>query len=105
MIAGDTAFVSFGQNEFGAWIGGPNFGLKRVRRTRDPKAGWAWDSGEPLKFTAWAPYQPDNFQNDENIGGYWQDVPRNSKFGPGTVFAGGWNDSIDGESQYIYEFP
>lgn len=53
---------------------------------------YGWVSGEELSYTDWAPDQPDNWQNNELYGGFWEE-------------GGQWNDfAQDAGETYIVEW-
>ncbi|MGR9268123.1 adenylate/guanylate cyclase domain-containing protein [Rhizobium leguminosarum] len=45
---------------------GPMIGLMQDDGAAEPANGWHWVDGEPLSFTAWAPYQPGNSGGHQN---------------------------------------
>jgi hypothetical protein len=47
--------------EAGKWVHGPWIGLLQVDGAREPKGGWRWITGEPMKFANWNPGNPDNY--------------------------------------------
>lgn len=44
---------------------GPNFGLFQPENAREPAGGWQWVTGEPLEYTNWDPYAPNNVGNED----------------------------------------
>lgn len=64
---------------------GPYIGLRQTNFENEPAGGWSWTTGEPVTFSNWGPYQPDNNNSEEhfailvNRGSAWEwnDMPDN----------------------------
>jgi peptidoglycan hydrolase-like protein with peptidoglycan-binding domain len=70
LVSTDPDF--FGRATYGEGLRGPFIGLFKT------DAGWEWVTGEPLKFAAWAPDQPDNTSGWEAVGALHISRPRAS---------------------------
>jgi uncharacterized caspase-like protein len=53
------------------FLNGPWIGLFQAKGAREPKGGWQWVTGEPVTFTNWSPWAPDNHTAGENFGRFW----------------------------------
>ncbi len=70
-------------HQFGPWLGG-----YQKTGSREPNGGWTWVTGEPWKYEAWSPGEPNN------LGGGPQDKLHLIDYsGAGA----GWNDTNDAE--------
>ncbi len=84
------------------WLMGPLIGLYQQDGSREPNAGWAWVTGEPLTFTAWGPNNPDNDEGGQDWGRFFLDRERAR---PGSV-PRHWDDIVarGNHSGFIVEF-
>ena len=72
-------------------VDGAYFGLYNTGHNENGFT-YGWVSGEELTFTDWAPNQPDNWNNVELYGGFWEE-------------GGQWNDfAQDARETYIVEW-
>jgi hypothetical protein len=60
LFAKDERFIWI---EGGGQVHGPWIGLMQADGAREPKGGWRWVTGEPMKFAGWNPGNPDNFMD------------------------------------------
>ena len=51
LIRHDSGFWSPWKNE---WISGPTIGLRQREGAPEPRGGWEWVTGEPMRFVNWA---------------------------------------------------
>ncbi len=73
---------------------GPLIGLFQSPSGAEPRGGWGWTNGEPLRFTAWLPGQPNEFEKTGNkdftkLVSYIRGPKRVME----TVLADGWADT------------
>jgi hypothetical protein len=76
---------------------GPIIGLVQDAAADEPDFGWAWSNGEPLVYTNWKRYSPDNYGGNQdlaNFQGRQTNLPNPH-----------WNDTKSVTQSFIVEVP
>ena len=95
MFIGDGRFTKKDAN---GGMHGPRIGLYQIDRSREPRGGWTWTTGEPLTYTNWSKGNPDNFSKRQ----HWATCYRPKSAGRGTSMLW-WDDTSDYATSYIIE--
>jgi hypothetical protein len=100
LLAKDLDASFFEDSNVSVWFG-PWLGAERDAAAGDPQLGWTWETGEPFRYTAWAPTEPNaGLQNAETRIGYIGS-------GPDIPNAGRWADLVPNRPEvtgYVVEF-
>jgi hypothetical protein len=92
MIRVEPGLFEYGSEPDGlSWISGPKFGYSQGGGAREPTGGWQWVTGEPVTFTNWGQYQPDDHENRQDIA-HFQVFSRS---GPASLNQSTWDDASD----------
>ena len=99
LVEDEPAFFSVGRvtNAQVSYRNGPMIGL-----LKDKSGRWKWDSGEPLRYTNWERYQPNNERGKEIYTSLF--ALRSGKDEMIDVPADKWNDTCCSTHSYVLEF-
>jgi hypothetical protein len=82
---------------------GPGFGLFQSEGAAEPRGGWRWVTGEPMRYNNWARYEPNDYNGREDLAtfAYWSPNKRPmSSIRTGSL----WNDTPGFSTGYVLEF-
>lgn len=86
----------FNENSSGQLMG-PGFGLYQLPGSKEPSGGWVWITGEPLKYTRWSKFEPNNHRSDEAYAHFFG-IPEYKNREPSY-----WNDAGSSSRPFIIE--
>jgi hypothetical protein len=69
LFEGDDSFFRHASD---GSVHGPAIGLYQADRSREPRGGWAWVTGEPVRFANWSQGNPDNFRGAQNYASFYR---------------------------------
>lgn len=88
LFSTDKRFI----HEWDRTLFGPSIGLYQADRSREPRGGWVWSNGEPLRYTRWHPGNPDNYKGKQHYARFFLSKSRRR---PGALPTY-WDDSSEG---------
>jgi peptidoglycan hydrolase-like protein with peptidoglycan-binding domain len=88
LFSTDKRFVT----EHKGSLHGPSIGLYQADRSSEPRGGWAWSNGEPLRYTRWSPSNPDNYKGNQHYARFYLKRSMRRPGAPPSY----WDDAPDG---------
>jgi hypothetical protein len=101
MIRHDPRFWDVYRDRTGA--SGPLFGLYQTRDATEPRGGWRWVTGEPLRYKNWYRYEPNDHEGREDFANFAYWSPGNTPIS-GVKTSKLWNDSPGHAAGFVIEF-
>lgn len=82
---------------------GPHIGLYQKPGRAEPAGGWSWTNSEPLKYTNWARYQPNNGGGNQDFASFSGSI--NRSVSPDQIRTDKWDDTGAHGNSFVMEFP
>ncbi|MEM1351956.1 MAG: caspase family protein [Pseudomonadota bacterium] len=101
MVRYDGRFWDIYEDRTGA--SGPIIGLSQPQGSSEPRGGWRWVTGEPLRYNNWAQYEPNNHNGGEDYANFAYWSPNNAPMGKVRT-SKLWNDSPGYSASFVIEF-
>jgi uncharacterized caspase-like protein/peptidoglycan hydrolase-like protein with peptidoglycan-binding domain len=101
MFADDKRFFNTGSTSTGSYRTGPIIGLEQSPSGKEPGGGWKWVNGDPVKYTNWAAYQPDDWRGGQDIASFH--IYKNGKVNMSNARADKWDDTTGSSSAFVME--